>query len=463
MASPWIARHWYTLQGHWPRLARVAAWLRQDIFNEVLLAPIEPILHPSSWRIGWLGAFILIGQPLFGWLWEHWQPQPWEDLRLRFAAGSLGIVLLFLAVRGSPLSRGTRLIFNLIWWVELPLLFSWMYLCNGGNSVWLASVVAMVLIYYQAVDWRIATVGVALGALVASLLYGVMGPMGPMGPVAAGEDHAANTAILAFTWCAAVVLGFSTANQRRVHMKRTLTTVGIMAHELRTPLATISLISEALHNIGPTLEPHAAASLERCASRLGLLVRNMNHQIDTQIVNARMLRLSPLREPIDASQLLLRMVEHFPFRNVFERDAVEIRVHQNFVFRSSPALFVQVFENLLKNALKALAATDSPLARGDVVIEIATADGKGRLIFSDRGVGMAPALRHRIFEPFFSSDSHSGHGLGLAFCRRVVKSADGSIRVESKPGCGATFVIELPLTRRRDAATAIQQRLQETP
>ena len=48
-------------------------------------------------------------------------------------------------------------------------------------------------------------------------------------------------------------------------------------------------------------------------------------------------------------------------------------------------------------------------------------------------------------EPFFSSDHRTGHGLGLAFCRRVVQSSGGSIRVSSEPGHGATFTVELPL------------------
>lgn len=433
----------YALQGHMPRLARALVWLRQDIGSDVLLAPLEPILHASKWRLGWIGVVTLIGHPLFGWIWSYWQPQPWESMSLRFAVGALGIVLLILAFHFDPFERITQIAFNVVWWVELPLLFSWMYLCNGGNSVWLASTVGMILIYYEAVDWRFATVGVALGAVLAWLLFITVGPS----PHDDNGFSQTNVAVLLFIWCCAIVLGFSTANQRRLHLRRTLTTVGIMAHELRTPLATVTMISQALQRIAQTADGPNARSIEPLATRLAALANNMNHQIDMQIVNARMLRLTPMREPIGASHLVQQTIGSFPFRNAHERRAVELQVTRDFVFQSSPALFTQVFENLLKNAFKALAATGASLSEGDIAIEITTQRGKGRLIFSDRGIGMTPALRHRIFEPFFSSDSHSGHGLGLAFCKRVVNSAGGSIRVHSEPGKGAAFIIDLPLAR----------------
>jgi two-component system CAI-1 autoinducer sensor kinase/phosphatase CqsS len=54
-------------------------------------------------------------------------------------------------------------------------------------------------------------------------------------------------------------------------------------------------------------------------------------------------------------------------------------------------------------------------------------------------------LRKRIFQPFFSTDRGTGHGLGLAFCQRVVQGAHGTIRVKTAPHQGAVFTIELPV------------------
>ena len=155
------------LLARWPALASFALALR-DARAAVFDAPIEPILHPSRWRLRWIGLFTLLGHPLFGWVWGHWLPQAWEHMGLRLAAALLGLPLLFDLWKIDLASRRTHLLFNGICWLQLPVLFSWMYLCNSGSTVWLSSMVAMVLIYYHVTDWRLATLGIASGALLAA-------------------------------------------------------------------------------------------------------------------------------------------------------------------------------------------------------------------------------------------------------------------------------------------------------
>lgn len=437
---------WHALQNRLPRTARGLAWLRHEIVSGVVLAPLEPMLHASQWRLAWAGLFTLIGNPLFGWIWTRVQPQPWESMRLRLAAGSLGLVLLVLAVRFDARERSAQVLFNLVWWLVMPLMFSYMYLCNGGNAVWLASATAMVLIYYHSIDWRIATLGLPLAVLVAVTVFHTFGPPVSVAALTPGQSSS-NALTLGFFWAAAVVMGFSTANQRRINVRRTLTTIGIMAHELRTPLATVGLIAQALRATVAQAEPKSASAVELLAERLAAVARNMNHQIDMQVSNARLMRLSPQREPVAAARLVRDTLAAFPFRNAQEQAAVQVRVQHDFVFTSSKVLFAHVLENLLTNALRALAATDVPLRPGDIVIAVDAASGGpfGTLTVSDRGVGIDPGLQQRIFEPFYSTDNQTGNGLGLAFCKRMVKSADGRIWVRSKPGQGATFLIELPI------------------
>ena len=91
-----------------------------------------------------------------------------------------------------------------------------------------------------------------------------------------------------------------------------------------------------------------------------------------------------------------------------------------------------------------LAAASSASQAGDLLIQVGAQAGRGRIVFTDNGVGMDPLLQARIFQPFFSTDRGTGHGLGLAFCQRVVQAAHGTIRVKSAPHQGAIFTIELP-------------------
>jgi two-component system, CAI-1 autoinducer sensor kinase/phosphatase CqsS len=421
----------------WQRTLR---WLNE----EVVTAPLVPVLHPSPLRMKGLGLFTLFGHPLFWFVWAVWIPQPYENLPLRLFTASLGFLLLSDRISSDPTSRLSGQVFTAVFWFELPFLFSWMYLCNGGNHAWLASMAAMILTYYFATDWRIASVGIAAGGLLARILFDLWGPSVP--PMST-EILLTNTMVIAFCISMGLLLGISSANLRREHLAHTLTTMGIMAHELRTPLATMALVGDAVRGAARDEHGSPRATLEQLSTRLQMLVRNMNHQIDTQIANARLMRLPGLKEAVSAGDLVVEAVANYPFRSSRERESVKVEVHHDFVFDGSRALFAQVTDNLIKNSLRSLAAASTASRPGDLTISV-DADGKrGRLLFADQGVGIDPELQPRIFEPFFSTSRGTGHGLGLAFCRQVIHSAHGTIRVQSEPGRGAVFTIELPVRR----------------
>jgi two-component system CAI-1 autoinducer sensor kinase/phosphatase CqsS len=386
-----------------------------------------------------------VGHPLFWFVWTVWLPQPYENLPLRIFTALLGLLLISDRVSKDPTSRLSGQVFTAVFWFELPFLFSWMYLCNGGSPAWLGSMAAMILTYYFTTDWRIATVGIAVGASIARLLFEWIGPFAPAMPP---DVFWTNAMVLAFCVSMGLLLGISSANLRREHLAHTLATMGIMAHELRTPLATMALIGDAVRGSAADCSRENGAKLEQLAVRLHTLVRNMNHQIDMQIANARLTRLPARTESVSAEDLARTAIANYPFRSTREKECVKLHVERDFMFRGSHALFTQVMDNLVKNALRSLAASSSALQPGDLSIEIGVQDDRGRIVVADRGVGIAPESQPRIFEPFFSTNRGTGHGLGLAFCQQVVQAARGSIRVRSAPGEGAVFTIELPVSRR---------------
>jgi two-component system CAI-1 autoinducer sensor kinase/phosphatase CqsS len=419
------------------RRRRLSAWAARHLRQPLA----EPLLHPSRSRVRALGLATILGHPLFYLAWAHWLPQPWDNLPLRLLMAALGLCLLVIpGISAVPPRRAAATAVSVILWITLPCFFAGMYFRNGGDSVWLASLGAMILIYYQLTDWRLATVG-SLTGLLAGWLLAQAGDaaVAAMPPAQAWS----NAVVLAFCWVMALVLGLSSSNQRREQVEYTLGTMGIMAHELRTPLATMQLVGDALRNEAQAPDP---ARLEQLARRLHSLVRNMNHQIDMQITNARLLRLPPHGEIVSAADLVREVLAEYPFRSARERECVHTELAEDFRFRGSRQLFLQVLNNLLKNALRSLAA--APAARAgslSIALQVDARDGTGVIVLADQGVGMDRELQARIFQPFFSTDRGSGHGLGLAFCQRVVDSAGGTIRVRSALRQGATFTIALPL------------------
>lgn len=427
------------------RKARVPAWLSRHLLTQGLPSPLEPILHPSPWRLRLIGLSLLLGNPLFGWIWSSWLIQPYESAWLRGVMSALGGILMLPPVISDLSSPVTRVLVPVITWIELPFFFSWMYLNNAGGTVWLSSMCAMILIYYHLTDWRIATAGTISGALVA---WGLLSWLPPQGAPLAGLANlgAVDAVVIAFSWGCAILLGLSSANLRREQLAHTLTTIGIMAHELRTPLSTAALIGDAIQlEIERQPEHPRAQQFEKLAVRLHGLVRHMNHQIDTQIANAKLLQLPRYDQRILASKLVNEVTSNYPYQSTRQRECVQVLIRSDFVFRASFTQFSQVLDNMIKNALHSLMAADSKYPPGALRIEVGVARNRGRIVVADDGMGIDPALQAKIFKPFFSSNRGTGHGLGLAFCQQVVQSAGGRIQVKSEFAVGAIFTIELPL------------------
>ena len=252
--------------------------------------------------------------------------------------------------------------------------------------------------------------------------------------------------VLGLSWLIAPFLTPSSAHWRKEHLTSTVASISIMAQELRTPLSTVALIGDSLKlEVQRDPDNPRNLQLEKLAVRLQTLVRNMNHQIDSQIANAKLLELSQAKELISANQLVDDVVSSYPYQSTAHRQCIRVVIREDFHFRGSYADFSQVIDNLIKNAIYSLLAANSKFAHGDLRIDVGVANGLGCIAVADRGMGIDSALLHRIFKPFFSTNRGTGHGLGLAFCEKVVQSASGSIHVKSAFSIGAMFVVELPI------------------
>lgn len=253
-----------------------------------------------------------------------------------------------------------------------------------------------------------------------------------LGTFAAGAALALERGLLAEASLRAATLARSDA------LKSTL--LSAVSHELRTPLAAIKGSASSLLQEGTTITWTLAQrrefllTIDEETDRLTRLVGNL---LDLSRIEAGVLR--PHLEPYPLDELLWSTVERLAAtdRICFPSPPPLPLVPLD------PILMDRVVGNLLENALKysppASPITLTVRCPGDT-IEFAVAD---------RGPGVPPDERERIFERFHRADptrTIKGLGLGLALSRALVEAHGGRIWVREAPGGGAAFVVALPLT-----------------
>ncbi|AUX27115.1 uncharacterized protein SOCEGT47_076940 [Sorangium cellulosum] len=219
--------------------------------------------------------------------------------------------------------------------------------------------------------------------------------------------------------------------------------LSLASHELRTPLTPLLLQVESLRRM---FQPgHEAPSKARLDAKLSTIHRSVlrlrdliDELLDVSRISARGLPLHV--EDFDLVALLREDIERFeeshPGTPVRLLGCPEVRV------RADRSRVEQIITNLLSNAVKYGAG-----APVDVRVE---ADAERvRFAVEDRGIGIAPSDQARIFERFQRAASvmhYGGFGLGLWIVRRIVDQHGGSITVQSAPGRGSTFTVDLPRT-----------------
>jgi signal transduction histidine kinase len=215
--------------------------------------------------------------------------------------------------------------------------------------------------------------------------------------------------------------------------------LSIASHELNTPLTGLRLAVQALAagtlGVAPETQQRAYDILERQTRRLVTLTSEL---LDVSRIQARALRLRC--EPCDLVTLVVDVGERFEAQLAEARCRLVLEARDRVVGRWDRGRLEQVVTNLLSNALKFGAGKP-------IHVSVESLPDRARLTVADQGIGIEPDRRHRIFERFeraVSAAHYGGLGLGLYIAREIVVAHGGSIAVDSTPGMGAVFRVELP-------------------
>lgn len=207
-----------------------------------------------------------------------------------------------------------------------------------------------------------------------------------------------------------------------------------VAHEVRNPLGVMRSVAQTVTETLPAGHDAAQAST--------FIITEIDRLAN--VVNS----LLAFTRPLQVDARAVRVAEVFDRAVQLVHDELEakrLRVERHTgaalpAVQADPDLLSQVLIGLLANAAEAVPPG------GSIALDAYAADGAVRISVADSGPGIAPELRGRVFEPFFTTRPR-GTGLGLAIARQIIEAQSGRIEVGEATGGGARFIITLPAAR----------------
>jgi signal transduction histidine kinase len=215
-----------------------------------------------------------------------------------------------------------------------------------------------------------------------------------------------------------------------------------VAHEIRNPLGSIRLGVSMLRD--SVSDPEALNTIE-------LVERGIKHLNKLVVDVTQYSRQKELeRSTVDLHDSLERSIDLVSDKILEKNTTVEKQFAGNtIVGQWDPYQLRQVFVNVIANAVDASHENSEVLISTELLRSDVEGNGQlmkhyARVTIADHGRGMDKATRDRIFEPFFSTKKR-GTGLGLAIVKQIVEQHGGRISVDSEPGKGSKFRIDLPV------------------
>ena len=254
--------------------------------------------------------------------------------------------------------------------------------------------------------------------------------------------------ILSIIFTSIIIITFASAihqliKQRQISQIKT-DFINNMTHEFKTPIATINLALDSIKN------PKIIGDQEKVLRYLKM-IKDENKRMHAQVENV--LRISKLeknelnisKERVKLHDLIEDAITHVELMVEDRQGYVKTHLEADkSSVLANETHFTNVLVNVLDNAIKY--SDDAPK------IDVHTENVGNHILvkISDQGNGMSKQVQKKIFEKFYrehTGNVHNvkGHGLGLAYVKRIVEDHQGHISVESEKGKGSVFTIKLPL------------------
>lgn len=217
-----------------------------------------------------------------------------------------------------------------------------------------------------------------------------------------------------------------------------------MTHELKTPLATISLAIDALTNEKVI---HDTDKIRYYSGMIKDENKRMNKQVEKILQSARIEKqdIKLNIQELNAHEIVQKVADNVNLQILDKNGTLKVKTKaERFIIEADEVHFSNVVFNLLDNAIK--------YSKEDLAIQIITKNDRSMFVLQvkDNGIGMNKETQSRVFEKFYRAHTGNlhnvkGFGLGLSYVKAIVEAHGGKMKVDSVLGKGSTFSAYFPL------------------
>lgn len=378
------------------------------------------------------GVFSAVNYLIPMYMWSEWHANDVSVYVVRIVAIVLSFILAVSDSWDDSLKKYRPLFWHFTVMFCLPFLVTFMLLFEGVTLYWIVNINIAVLLGVILLDFAsfiaVYSVGVVLGVLVSYLLGHTSNVELP------------NYLVYPYFYMMVFVLGIliifarDLSKKYSIRLKAMRMLAASMAHEIRTPLSTISMI---LHGLDLNDIPEEKR-VKQLAKRDKAL-REVNcvfNTIDTTLTKLAFNGSKYLdHEELSAEGCVRKAIDEYPFFQE-DRSLVHVKIVKDFHFFANRDLFIHVIFNLIQNALYQIKAE----RKGQIYITVDKIKKRAFISVKDTASGIKPEDIDDIFKPFFTL-KNEGTGVGLYFCKSTLRSMDANIYCQSVYGKYAEFII----------------------
>ncbi len=387
-----------------------------------------------------------VGFPIYYVVWEFMFPQPYENLPLRILCSFLFFGIIYRNRLPFEWRKYLPAFYQVAITLCLPCFFFYMLLMNNWSNVWVMSFMSAIflhilLVHITWVMFAQTFAGIGLATFFAWVAQGFH--------IELTMDWT-HVPIFLFIYLFGNLFYFRNQVEHEAKVSLAKSFGAGIAHEMRNPLSGLLTSIDVIQSVLPNPKEGRKAQYELSDEDVTLLrevsddamkiIHSGNETIDLLLTSIDENRVSRSTfQKHSAQSVVESAIESFSYKRATDRFAISLDVRSEFDFLGSDTLLKYVMYNLFKNAFHHRSSEDF-----HIHVTMYSDDFSNQIVVTDNGSGIAPDVLQSIFQDFYTTGKSGSYGLGLPFCKKVMRSFGGDIRCQSEVGEWSQFTMTFP-------------------